>query len=360
MCFNHIPVNTLNQQQQQILVDLENTPISLIGNGDENIIVNMNNIHNNFVNSVIIESDTVSQFSEEYWNALRNRLIAYQCEIQSLNDAQANINEDYNNTLSQINSIITELDNGTLQNSLTNELLLGSYCPSDKNIHLYLNTITNYANSHNYNPDNVLAYIYIREMFHAFYHQMAGGNGCHYIREIEEPMAVCGMLCYLKNASEKTQRPDFANIYQIAKDNAETMKSCHLAALGYGLFVHVDIVEKANKEVDPQKSQKEYDFLLRLLGEYAQKSKLIDHLSYNVIKYAVELIQGYPAPSPMSHEGERLLFNLLIHQTLNVGQHQELSFVHLYEQMKTELKKSLLEQWQPKGTKFDPNYQSQL
>ena len=345
MSFNYMPVNTLSQQQLQILVDLENTPISLIGNGGENIIVNLNDVHNNFVNSIIIEHENVSQFSDDYWINLQNCLNVYQQEVQTLNDAQAKKNEDYNNTLSKINSIITELDRGTFQESISKELLFGSYCPTDKTIHLYLNTITNHANSHNYNPDYLLAYIYIREMFHAFYHQMAGGNGNHYIREIEEPMAVCGMLCYLKNAFDLTQRQDFADIYTIASEDVLAKQSGHLAALGYGLYLN-NPVEETN--------------VLQILGEYAQKSTLIDHLSYNVIRFSVELIQGYPTSSPMSHEGERLLFNLLVHQILNVGQHQELNFVHLYEQMKTELKKSLLEQWQPKGTKFDPNYQSQL
>ena len=283
--------------------------------------MNLNDVHNNFVNSINIEHENVSQFSDDYWINLQNRLNVYQQEVQTLNDAQANNNEDYNYTLSKINSIITELDRGTFQESISKELLFGSYCPNDKTIHLYLNTITNHANSHNYNPDYLLAYIYIREMFHAFYHQMAGGNGNHYIREIEEPMAVCGMLCYLKSALDLTQRQDFADIYTIASEDVLAKQSGHLAALGYGLYLN-NPVEETN--------------VLQILGEYAQKSTLIDHLSYNVIRFSVELIQGYPTSSPMSHEGERLLFNLLVHQILNVGQHQELNFVHLYEQMKNE------------------------
>ena len=359
MCFNHNPANTLSQQQQNLLVDMEKFPLSLIGTSGESIKVDLNDIRNHFISSIVIENDNISQFSNKYWSDLRNRLNAYQHELQSLNDAQANPNEDYDNTLSTINSIIVELNNGTLQNPLTNELLLGSYSPNDKSIHLYLNNIIDYSESHNINQDSVLAYVYIREMFHAFYHQMAGGDGSHYIREIEEPMAVCGMLCYLKNASEQSQRQDFAEIYQLANNDAITKQNGHLAAQGFGSFIHVYVLEKA-QEQDSQKQQKEYSFLLQILGEYAQKSNIIDYLSFNVIRYSVELIQGYPISSPMPNEGERLLFDLLVHQILNVSQHQGLSFVDLFDNMKSGLEKSLLEQWQPKGTEFDPNYQAQL
>lgn len=360
MCFNHTPANTLNQQQQQLLVNLESYPVSLIGNAGESINVKLNDLRNNFISRVVVETGNTRHFSDDYWTELRKRLTSYKTEIQSLNNVQGNNNEDYNNVLAQIEDINSELDNRTMQSSVQNELLLGSYCPNDKTIHIYLNSITDYADSNNYNQDHVLAYIYIREMFHAFYHQMTGGDEGHYVREIEEPMAVCGMLCYLKNAYEQSQRQDFAEIYQLANNDAKAKQNGHLAAYGYGSFIHVYAIEKSSQELDPKKQKEEYDFLFRILGEYAQKSNLIDHLSYNVIRYSVELIQGYPVSSPMLHEGERLLFDLLVHQILNVGQHQELSFVHLFEQMKTELKKSLLEQWQPKGTMFDPNYQVQL
>lgn len=340
MPINYTPANALSQDQQQLLIDLESYPISLIGKEGNDIIVNISDIRANNVTSIVIENNNVRHYSDDYWTSLRNRLNNYQYELQSLSNALVNANEDYEIVRAKISSILQPLDNHTIQESLQNELLLGSYCSEDKTIHLYLNNIISYAQSHQYNSDDVLAFVYIREMFHAFYHSQAGGNGHNYIREIEEPMAICGMLYYLKNASSQNQNID--GMYQTALADVESKQNGHSAAIGFGLYLH------------------QIPDALRILGEYAQKSQMIDPLSFNVIRYSVELIKGYPVRTNMPNEGERILFDLLVHQILNVGQRQALSFIHLYEQMKIDLKKSLLEQWQPKGTKFDPNYQTQL
>ena len=349
MPINYTPANALSQDQQQLLIDLESYPISLIGKEGNDIIVNISDIRANNVTSIVIENNNVRHYSDDYWTSLRNRLNNYQYELQSLSNALVNANEDYEIVRAKITSVLQVLDNHTIQESLQNELLLGSYCSEDKTVHLYLNNITTYARSHQYDPDVVLAFVYIREMFHAFYHSQAGGNVRNYIREIEEPMAICGMLCYLKNAS--SQNPNLDGIYQTALADVRTKQNGHSAVIGFGLYLHESIIIKNEEEIP---------YAPRILGEYAQKSQMIDPLSFNVIRYSVELIKGYPVQSNMPHEGERLLFDLLVHQILNVGQRQALSFVHLYEQMKIDLKKSLLEQWQPKGTKFDPNYQTQL
>ena len=349
MLIDHTPANALSQQQQQLLINLEKYPISLIGNEGNDIIANVNDIRANYVTNIIIENDNVHQYSDGYWTDLRNRLNNYLHELQELSNALDNVNEDYEVVLAKIASVLQALDNGTLQGTLRNELLLGYYCSEDMTIHLYLNNITSYAQSHQYNSDDVLAFVYIREMFHAFYHSQAGDNSRNYIREIEEPMAICGMLYYLKNAS--SQNNDLDRIYQTALADVRAMQNGHSAAIGFGLYLHESVIFKNDKEIP---------YAPKILGEYAQKSQLIDPLSFNVIRYAVELIKGYPEQSNMPHEGERILFDLLAHQILNVGQRQALSFVHLYEQMKNYLKKSLLEQWQPKGTMFDPNYQAQL
>lgn len=366
MIFKHTLADTLSQQQQRLLADLENYTISLKGNDGSDIIVDTNDIHTNFVTDVVIESNNPYWFTPNYWDKLRERLVEYQDEINKLLAAHQNANRDHENIereseneiggywnagrdyqrlLKKINSIIDAIDNGSFQRPLTNEFILGFYRPEDKTIHLYLNNITNYANALSINPDYVLGYVYLHEAFHAFYHRLVEGNGDHYIREIEEPMAECGMLCYLKSAFENSQRTDFQDVYNIAVSDVKAKQKGHLAAYGFGLYLHEN-----NEKPD----------VLKILGEYAQKSSMIDHHSFNVIRYAVELMQDYPAPSPMDHEGERMLFDLLVHQILNIGQRQALNFVHLYEQMKTDLKKSLLEQWQPKGTKFDQNYQAQL
>lgn len=344
MCFNHTPADTLSQQQQQILVDLESFPISLIGNRDEIISVNINDIRTNHV-QVVIEHDDASLFSDVYWEKLKTRLSDYRQEIQTLVELQEEPNDDYDSLLVKINSAINEIDNGVLQARTQNELFLGHYCYSDKTIHLYLDNIANYARQHRVNPDYVLAYVYIREMFHAFYHIQAGGDGSHYVREIEEPIVVCSLLHYLRNAFKQSNRPDFEEIYNAAIDYVKAKQIGHLAVHGFGLYLY-------EYDKGPNVSQ--------ILGEYSQKSHQIDHLSYNIIRYSIDLIQGHSTPSPMGHERERTLFDLLVHQILNVRQSQEMSFVHLYEQMKLDLKKSLLEQWQPKGAKFDSNYQAQI
>lgn len=336
MPINYTPANALSQDQQQLLIDLESYPLSLIGNEGNDINVNISSIPT----SIVFENGNVQLYTDDYWTSLRNRLNYYHNEIQNLSNVLDNANEDYDNVLAKICTVLQALDNRTIQVALQNEPLLGSYCSEDNTIHLYLNNITIYAQSHNYNLDEVLAYVCIREIFHAFFNSQAGSNGRNVIREIEEPMAVCGMLCYLKNAS--SQNSNLNRIYQAALADVKSKQNGHTAAVGFGLYLH------------------QIPDTLRILGEYAQKSQMIDPLSFNVIRYSVELMQDYPTPSPMDHERERILFDLLVHQILNVGQRQALSFVHLYEQMKRDLKKSLLEQWQPKGTKFDPNYQTQL
>ena len=393
MSFNHIPANSLNQPQQQLLVELEKHPISLKGNQEEEIIVDLNEIRNSYVTDIVIERNRQRKFPQRYWDELKSRLEEYKNEIKSLYDAadEALKNKkeekkdrdnpdvdfeksrqkttspddglrikmgDYLDLINKIDAIINAIKSGTLQQALNNTMILGFYCPSDKTVHLFLDNITSYANLMQWNPDWVLAFVYIHEMFHAFYDKMANVKGAHYIREIEEPMAECGMLCYLMNAFQISQNASFEHIYQSAYDDVKAKQRGHLAAYGFGLYLH----EFSNSDFHKSDA-------LRVLGEYAQKSKLIDNLSYNVIRYVVDLIQDYPKPSSMPHEGERLLFDLLVHQILNVDPHQKLSFVHLFEQMKSELKKTLLEQWQPKRTKvangtigtiFDPNYQSQL
>lgn len=375
MFFAHNPANTLSQQQQQLLADLERFPISLIGNDDNEIRVDLNDIHTNFVTDVVIERNSSYWFTPDYWDKLRERLVEYQDGIKKLLAAHPDANRDHENIegepeneigghwdagrdyrelLDKIKSVIDAIDNRSLQIPLNNELILGFYRPNDKTIHLYLDNITELANACSINSDYVLAYVYIHEAFHAFNHKISidGGNGSNYIREIEEPMVECGMLCYLKNAFEQSNRPDFQDIYKAAVADVRAKQRGHLAAYGFGLYLH--------ESVTKDKDDNEISYAPKILGEYAQKSYLIDPLSYNVIRYRIELMEDYPAPSPMNHEGERMLFDLLVRQILNVGQRQALSFIHLYEQMKTDLKKSLLEQWQPKGTMFDPNYQAQL
>ncbi len=343
MCIIHNPADLLTQHQQQILIALEQFPISLKGNEGDDILFDIGDIRTNFLTNISIEHDNFHLFSDDYWEGLRSRLRNYQSEIQSLSNAQGNANEDYINVLAKIDSAIQQTE--TFQSTHHNVLILGNYCYEDKTIHLYLDNIINYAQVHHFNQDYVLVYVLIREVFHAFFHKIAGGDGRHYVREIEEPMAVCGMLLFLKNAYEQSNNPDFNDILHTAIEDVRSKQKGYSAALGFGLYLFEN-----DEKTDA----------FQILGEYAQKSCHLDHFSYNVIRYSVELIHGYPTELNLAHEGERILFGLLVHQILNVGQRQEMSFQHLFEQMKADLKKSLLEQWQPKDAKFDHNYQTQL
>ena len=200
MPINYTPANALSQQQEQLLNGLDNYPLSLIGNDGNEIIVNLNDVRANSVTNIVIENDNTSQYSDDYWTNLQNRLNNYHNEIQDLSNALGNANEDYAIVQTKIDSILDALNRHSLQGSLQNELLLGSFCPDDKSIRLYLSNIAAYAQSHNYNTDDVLVFVYIREMFHAFFHGQVEDTRRSYIREIEEPMAICGMLCYLRNA----------------------------------------------------------------------------------------------------------------------------------------------------------------
>lgn len=339
------------QRQEQLLNGLNQFQVSLVNHANTPLVVDFDDLDTTFVTAVIFENAQLALYPPTYWDDLKKRLEEYRAEIiaqmgalYSDDDKEPREqSDDYRALLDRIQDILDRIDNGNLPNT-SRDTRLGYYCPSDRTIHLIINNINSYANAIGCNPDYVLAYVYVHEMFHAFYHKIANDNGSHYIREIEEPMAECGMLVYLDNAYKQTNQSFYQLTYDRAHKDVKAKQSGHNAAYGFGLYLY------ENTSVD----------VAQILGEYAQKSALIDRLSINIIRYTTELMVDYPKPSAMAHEGERVLFDLLVHDILNVGQKQELSFERLYEQTKVELKKSLLEHWQPKGANFDPNYQTQL
>lgn len=339
------------QRQEQLLNGLNQFQVSLVNHANTPLVVDFDDLDTTFVTTVIFENAQLALYPPTYWDDLKKRLEEYRAEIiaqmgalYSDDDKEPREqSDDYRALLDRIQDILDRIDNGNLPNT-SRDTRLGYYCPSDRTIHLIINNINSYANAIGCNPDYVLAYVYVHEMFHAFYHKIANDNGSHYIREIEEPMAECGMLVYLDNAYKQTNQSFYQLTYDRAHKDVKAKQSGHNAAYGFGLYLY------ENTSVD----------VAQILGEYAQKSALIDRLSINIIRYTTELMVDYPKPSAMAHEGERVLFDLLVHDILNVGQKQELSFERLYEQTKVELKKSLLEHWQPKGANFDSNYQTQL
>ena len=227
-------------------------------------------------------------------------------------------------------------------------LTFGMYTPIDDRIHLFVNTIRNYASTKGYNPAYLLATVYIHECYHAYVNHKAQLGGQHYIREIEEPMAECYMLNYFKHAYEKTKNPTLLDIYNLSCKTVRDKQNGLTAAYGYGFYLHK--FSQCNHGLSSTD----------ICEEYSIKAKELDHNSINIIRYCMELMLDYPTSSPVRQEGEKSLFELLIHQILNVGQKQELSFVEIFNNTKSELKTVLLEKWQPKNNFLDKSYQNQI
>lgn len=348
--------NQLSMSVQQLLTNIEAHTLQL-DNRENVLCFDIQDLRTNYLTDIIVTDNNEQLFPESYWKELKNRLMDYTHAIKQLKSSLGKLcqnhqmfeHEDYSSLLDNIDHVIQDIENEDPHAPYDAILRLGIYNPEDKTIRLYIQNINSYAASKHYDKEHVTAIVYIHEMFHAFFDKIAGQHGKHYIREIEEPMAVCGMLCFLKNAYEQSQNQLLNDIYNIACEDAKNNQNGHLAPYGFGLYLH-------------EQSQGDYHKFnnLQILGEYAIKAAMVDKTSYNVIRYTIGLIKGYPAASSMPHEGERNLFNLLVQLILNVGQKQELSFVSIFNRTKLELKKSLLEQWQPKGTLLDVNYQRQL
>lgn len=389
MCFNHFPEDSLTTEQQQLLLNVENKTLTLIGKRDD-LVFNPAQLHNDFLTNVIIDNDELQWGApgEAHYEGLLSDL-SHQREIVSrqietiqdersrrLNhQADNNINPDVrvpqgidppyqisdagddngdifterpqnqiagigydglNDLINDIDSLINRIENETF---VVAESPLGYYCSTDKTIHLLIDNITRYANGNGVTVDDVLAYVYIHEMFHAFFDKVAGISGKHYLREIEEPMAECGALLYLKENG-------FTDIYNVAYQKTLSLQKGYSSAYGFGLYLYsqCDFKDKTAAAI---------------LGEYAFKARLLDHDGIDIIHYITGMRKGYLA-SNMANEFERTHFALLVMQILNVSQKQTLSFEHLFELTKTEIKRSLLEKWEPKGRTIDQAYRTQI
>lgn len=389
MCFNHFPEDSLTIEQQQLLLNVENRSLTLIEEC-EDLVFNPAQLHNDFLTDVIIDNDELQwgipgeTHYEGLLSDLRHQREIVSRQIETIQDErsrelnhQANniINPDVhvpqgieppyqisdtgddngdvpteqpqnqiedigydelNDLINDIDDLINRIENGTF---VVAESPLGYYCPADKTIHLLINNITRYANGNGVTVDNVLAYVYIHEMFHAFFDKVAGISGKHYLREIEEPMAECGALLYLRDNG-------FTDIYDVANQKIRSSQNSYASAYGFGLYLF---------------SQSDFDKKAptAILGEYALKAKRLDHDSTDIIRYVTGIRRGYSL-STMANEFERTHFALLVMQILNVSQEQTLSFEHLFVQTKAEIKRSLLEKWEPKGRTIDQAYRTQI
>lgn len=386
MCFNHFPKDSLTTEQQQLLLNVERHSLTLI----EDLVFYPAQLHDEFLQGVLIDDQDVQWGTpgeihyEGLLSDLRHQREIVSSQIRTIQDEMsrqqnqqagnhinpdiqdpqgleppypifdteddngdapaeqsidqiADIGYDELNDLSNdIDDLINRIENGTF---VVAEFPLGYYCPTDKTIHLLINNITHYANDNGVTVNNVLAYVYIHEVFHAFFDMVAGNSGVHYLREIEEPMAECGALLFLKENG-------FNDIYNVAYQKIQSSQNGYASAYGFGLYLF---------------SQSDFDKKAptAILGEYALKVNRLDHDSIDIIRYVTGMRVGY-LDSKITNEFERIHFALLVMQILNVSQKQTLSFEHLFEQAKTEIKRSLLEKWEPKGRTIDQTYRTQI
>lgn len=368
---------SLSREQKELLQQFEGH--SLILQGDGNLVFNPSELRQNFLVGIIVEDDNAqwgSPNERNYNNEIK--ILSHQQElisdqIDSINNLQdiRRDNTDFQNTdvpqgldapypreeqghveeqnyASAVEDTeLREISNqiGALKNEIENNTFslryspLGYYSHDDRTIHLFIRNITQYANDNNLVENNVLAYVYIREMFHAFFHNVVGGSGEYYLREIENPIAECGALLYLRDNN-------FNDILQATYNIIKSSQNGYSSANGFGLYLfeHNDF-EKFNP--------------LDIIREYALKARNLDLGSLDVIRYTIGIKKGY-RNSNMQNEFERTHFALLVNQILNVSQKQKLSFANLFRKTKEEMKRSLLEKWEPKGRAIDSAYRSQI
>lgn len=389
----------LSESAKQLLNGLNKATLAL---SDKSKVV-FSDLRNTWLQGVVISNATPLLYDDAYKQQLKERLIKQKEEIEKLieavrkssldtdkpkveenvcgdipkpkcldanekeviGDNKKDVQEDKSPKLSKqdtiiapLQKIIDEIDknidrigNGKPLVSTRDNTLLGCYNRKEKTIYLYWNNISACASNHNWSVEYLLAIVYVHEMFHAYFHQQAGDATYCPIREIEEPMAELGMLLYLSNFGD-------IDISSVAKQFVEEkQKDGHLAAYGYAAFLYKYDYTKLNF------SQKD------IIAEYAQKAKDINPLSVDVIRYSNALLFEYPTglKLPNGTEGELGLFNLLIRQILNVGQHQELSFWKLYQDAQKEIEDAVLERFRKKDIslqsadeKNGTNYEEQV
>lgn len=334
MDFDHIP-GTLTQQQQMFLHGLDLIPLDL----QNNEIINFYDLHN----SVKVEiSDTRKTIS----NVNHTLLDSWKAQ---LNEFKATLCDNHNDDSSRIPLMIAKVNNRIDQiNRITGTdmPLLGEYIPTTGTVVLYKQNIMDCAGSCTpaWSFEDLLAYVYIHEMFHVYFDLKAGQNGQHYIREIEEPFAELGSLLYF---NELTHHPDYGHIFPLALQFIGNKANGPLSAYAYGKY----LFERTYSQ-DAQKNKKGR---FQTIREYADKSKSIDKSSIDVIDFCVPFISTYPDCT----EREEYFFRLL-DKILNFGGEQKLSFADIYSRMKNDLENAIWEKWEVQGNQIDPSYKDQL
>lgn len=354
MAFNHLPADTLSTGLQQRLEQLESYPLHL----PNDLTCDLRKLRLDYVSNVVISNETPHKFDDNSLAEKKQRYEAYEGVLVSLqNNLTARIDQEnidknsleayiveLQKKIQAVKEVVNSIPTDTIYLTVQNPLLLGEYVPKNKSVILYIENIQTVGGQ---NWELVLAYVYIHEMMHAFFDSVAQCNGSHYLEEVEEPLAELGMLYYLKNAC--SQGDGFAvSILPLALNDV-TAKQATLPHYAYGAYLYSGHVY-TDINGNPKGVQ-----INEILSDYAIKASRLDKDSTDVIEFCVSLASSYPCSE---HEG--LLFSLLIHTILNVGQKQVMKFVNIFEDSKKKLKEALWERWSNKNSKFDDTYKSQI
>lgn len=341
MTFNHYPADILSTKLQQCLKQLESYPLQLTNN----LSCNLSELHRDYVKNVIISEKTPTKITLDYIDNKKNSLEHYRDVLTELKSRFQAVDGDSTVYTDELNDRISVLDEKvktlTPQNTVP---VLGEYNGLDKTVTLFINNIKSVSSN---NWEIILAFTYVEQMMHAFFDFVAQCNGSHYLEEIEFPIAVLGMLQYLKNASEKGCQ-DAAAIQKVAEESVRAKQSA-LPHYAYGAYLY-----SGHQYVDKNGNPKGVQ-INDILGDYASKASRLDKDSTDVIEFCVSLTGNYPCS-----EQENLLFSLLTSSILNVGQKQVMKFTNIFEDSKTKLKEALWERWSNKNSKFDSTYKSQI
>ena len=339
MDFNHIP-DTLTQQQQEFLHGLDLIPLDI----QNNEIINFEHIHNSVKVEISDQRKIESNINKGLLDSWKDQLNEFKdILLQNRIDKDKTAEDDrIVPMIKKINKRVQEIENTTAQQIP----VLGEYFPGTKTVVLYRQNIMDCANASNpqWSFEDLLAYVYIHEMFHVYFDFKAGQNGQQYIREIEEPFAELGSLLYFK---ELSYHPDYGHIFPLALQYIGNKANGPLNTYAYGKYLF-------ERTYSPD-AQKNEVLRFQAIREYANKSKLIDKLSIDVINFCVPFISAYPE----CQEREEYFFRLL-DKILNFGGKQALSFVDIYGRMKKDMEEVIWERWEIPGNPLDPAYADRL
>lgn len=351
MNFDHTP-DTLTTHQQDFLHGLDLIPLDI----QNNEIINFDDLHKLIKVEISDLRKTKSNINrnlldawEKHLNEFKEILLESTSDRDTQPDNQTPDSQTAKKDTTGILSIINKADDrikaiGKITEQHTP--VLGEYYPTTKTVVLYRQNIIDCAQAStvNWSFEDLLAYVYIHEMFHVYFDIKAAQNGNHYIREIEEPFAELGSLLYF-NALRS--HPDYGHIFSLASQYIANKANGPMCVYAYGKYLFEREYSK-----NPQKSEA---LRFQTIREYAEKSKLIDKLSIDVIEFCLPFITKYPD----SKEREEYFFRIL-DKILNFGGEQTLSFSGIYSRMKQDIEDAIWEKWEVQGNKIDPSYDAQL